>query len=263
MSRTNFGLTTPLVEIAAVRSKNEFLEVPITKKLKATAMEANKKHLLVTICAAALIALTGGCAGSDNTIKNSSIVNTNAEAKILSVLEDMSNDQNYAPWNITPEEGRLVRILTETAGAKHVVEIGTSIGYTTLWFCLALQTTGGRITTHEIDPYRISLASENFEKAGVSHLVTIVEGDAHKTVTRLKEPIDILYIDADKAGYFDYLTKLLPLVRPGGLILAHDTTKLASEMQDYLKAITNNPELETISLYKQPSGLSVTLKKRR
>jgi len=224
-------------------------------------MEANKKHLLATVCAAALIA--AGCATSNKSIRNSPPAGIEAQARILSVLEEMSGDQNYAPWNITPDEGRLLRILTETAGAKNVVEIGTSIGYTTLWFCLALQTTGGRITTHEIDPYRIDIADENFERAGVSHLVTIVEGDAHKTVTRLKEPIDILYIDADKAGYFDYLTKLLPLVRPGGLILAHDTTKLASEMQDYLKAVTNNPELETISLYKQPSGLSVTLKKRR
>ncbi len=119
------------------------------------------------------------------------------------------------------------------------------------------------MTTHEIDPYRISLARENFKNAGVSHLITIVEGDAHKTVTRLKEPIDILFIDADKAGYFDYLNKLLPLVRPGGLILAHNTVDLASEMQDYIKAITTNPTLETLFLYKDTGGMSVTLKKRR
>ena len=224
-------------------------------------MTTNKKHFLVTICSAALIAV--GCADLDKSIKNSSAPSINTEAEILNVLEEMSNDQNYAPWNITPEEGSLLRILTAAAGAKNVVEIGTSNGYSTIWFCLALRTTGGKITTHEIDPYRIDIADKNFKNAGVSHIVTIVEGDAHKTNTRLKEPIDILYIDADKAGYFDYFTKLLPLVRPGGLILAHNTTDLASEMQDYLKAITNNPELETIFLHKKPSGLSVTLKKRR
>ena len=153
--------------------------------------------------------------------------------------------------------------MTETANAKHVVEIGTSNGYSTIWFCLALQATGGKITTHEIDPYRITVARENFKKAGVNHLVTIVPGNAHTTVTQLKEPIDILYIDADKTGYLDYLKKILPLMRPGGLILAHNTTDKASEMQDFLKAIMENPELETIFLHKQPSGLSVTLKKRR
>jgi predicted O-methyltransferase YrrM len=227
-------------------------------------MRTNKQCLLLITCVTgALIALPGCWAGAGKPVKTSLEFNTNAEAKILSVLEDMSNDENYKMWNITPEEGRLLYILTETADAKHVVEIGTSIGYSTIWFCLALRTTNGKITTHEIDPYRISLASENFKKAGVSHLVTVVEGDAHKTITRLTEPIDVLYIDADKTGYFDYLTKLLPLVRSGGLILAHNTTDQASDMQDYLKAVTDNPELETIFLYKQPSGLGVTLKKRR
>jgi predicted O-methyltransferase YrrM len=175
----------------------------------------------------------------------------------------MSNDQNYAMWNITPDEGKLLRILTEAADAKHVVEIGTSNGYSTIWFCLALQATGGKITTHEIDPYRISVARENFKKAGIDHLVTIIPGDAHKTVSRLKKSVDILYIDADKTGYFDYLRKILPLIRPGGLILAHNTIDQASQMQDFLKAINENPKLETIFLHKQPSGLSVTLKKRR
>ena len=224
-------------------------------------MKTIKKRLILIICSAALT--TVGCADSNKSINNNLVDNISSEAKILSVLEDMANDKNSAPWNITPDEGRLLSILTSSSGAKNVVEIGTSIGYSTLWFCLALRTTGGKITTHEIDPYRIEIADKNFKRAGISHLVTIVAGDAHKNVTRLKDPIDILYIDADKSGYFDYFTKLLPLVRPGGLILAHNTTDEASKMQDYLKAITNNPELETIFLHKQPSGLSVTLKKRR
>ena len=227
-------------------------------------METNKKCLLVTACAsAALIMAAMSRAGADKVTGANSADNINEEAKILSVLEDMSKNRNYAMWNITQEEGRLLWVLTAAADAKHVVEIGTSNGYSTLWFCLALRTTGGKLTTHEIDPYRISLARKHFKNAGVSHLVTIVEGDAHKTVTRLKEPIDVLFIDADKAGYFDYLKKLLPLVRPGGLILAHNTTDLASEMQDYLKAVTNNPDLETIFLHKEAGGISVTLKKRR
>jgi len=227
-------------------------------------MTINKKCILVVACAAAALILAAmSWAVADKPAKNSSADNINEEAKILSVLEDMSKNRNYAMWNITKEEGRLLWVLTAAANAKHVVEIGTSIGYTTIWFCLALRATGGKLTTHEIDPYRISLARENFKNAGVSHLVTIVEGDAHKTVARLKEPIDILFIDADKAGYFDYLNKLLPLVRPGGLILAHNTVDLASEMQDYIKAITTNPTLETIFLHKDTGGISVTLKKRR
>jgi len=185
-----------------------------------------------------------------------------AQAKIASVLQEMSQKERSAMWNVTPEDGRLLRVLTEAVGAKNVVEIGTSNGYSALWFCLALRATGGKLTTHEIDARRAALARENFERAGVSDIVTLVEGDAHKTVTRLKEPIDILFLDADKAGYLDYLNKLLPLVRPHGLILAHNTSDLGSMMQDYLKAVTTNPDLETIFLHEEDMGIGVTLKKR-
>jgi len=58
-------------------------------------------------------------------------------------------------------------------------------------------------------------ARENFTRAGVSSLVTLVEGDAHQEVANLKEPVDLVFIDADKEGYTDYLNKLMPLIRPG------------------------------------------------
>ncbi len=179
------------------------------------------------------------------------------EKKILSILEDMRLNQSRGMMNVPREDGRLLRLFTEATGAKHVVEIGTSNGYSGIWFCLALRTTGGKLTTHEIDDYRASLARENFKRAGVDKLVTIVMGNAHETVKKLNEPIDVLFLDADKEGYTDYLNKLLPLVRPGGLILAHN---VESTGQDFIDAVTTNPNLETIF---QVQGLGVTLKKRQ
>ncbi len=179
------------------------------------------------------------------------------EKKILSVLEDMRLNQSRRMMNVPREDGRLLRLFTETIGAKHVVEIGTSNGYSGIWFCLALRTTGGKLTTHDIDEGRAALARENFKRAGVDKLVTLVFGDAHETVTKLKGPIDILFLDADKPGYTDYLNKLLPLVRPGGLILAHNVD---STGQDFIDAVTTNPNLETLF---QVQGLGVTLKKRQ
>jgi predicted O-methyltransferase YrrM len=178
------------------------------------------------------------------------------EKKILSVLDDMNRNQSGGMMNVPQTDGRILRLLTEAAGAKHVVEIGTSNGYSGIWFCLALRTTGGKLTTHDIDEGRASLARENFKRAGVDKLVTLVMGDAHETVTKIKEPIDILFIDADKEGYPDYLKKLLPLVRPGGLILSHN---IDSTGQDFVDAITKNPNLETV----QAQGVTVTLKKRQ
>ncbi len=179
------------------------------------------------------------------------------EKRILSVLEDMNLNQSGGMMNVPPTDGRLLRLFTEATGAKSVVEIGTSNGYSGIWFCLALRTTDGKLTTHEIDAERAKLARKNFERAGVSNLVTLVEGDAHETVKNLKEPIDILFLDADKEGYIDYFNKLLPLVRPGGLVLSHNVD---STGPDFIKAITTDPNLETVF---QVQGLCVTLKKRQ
>jgi len=183
------------------------------------------------------------------------------EKKILSVLEDMDRNQRRGMMNVPQEDGRILRMLTEAIGAKHVVEIGTSNGYSGIWFCLALRATGGKLTTHDIDEGRASLARENFKRAGVDNMVTLVMGDAHETITKLKEPIDVVFIDADKPGYIDYLNKMLPLVRPGGIILGHNVN-MGSQMQDFIEAITTDPNLETV-FQGQGQGLSVTLKKRR
>jgi caffeoyl-CoA O-methyltransferase len=181
------------------------------------------------------------------------------EKRILNVLEELGGLRRYQI--VSPADGRLLRLLTEAIGAKRVVEIGTSIGYSGIWFCLALRKTGGHLYTHEINPERIQLAKANFEKAGVSHLVTIIEGDAHETVLQHKEPIDILFLDADKEGYIDYLQKLLPLVRSGGLIIAHNVRSPGPDPR-FIEAITQNPELETAFLLMEGAGVSVTLKKR-
>jgi caffeoyl-CoA O-methyltransferase len=178
------------------------------------------------------------------------------EKKILGVLDDMYRNQSSGMMNVPTLDGRILRLLAESTNAKNVVEIGTSNGYSGIWFCLALRTTGGMLITHDIDEGRASLARENFKKAGVDNIVTQVMGDAHETVKNLKDPIDILFIDADKEGYLDYLNKLLPLVRPGGLILSHNIDQLN---QDYIIAITTNPVLETIQL----EGVTVTLKKHQ
>jgi caffeoyl-CoA O-methyltransferase len=187
---------------------------------------------------------------------SSPLANSEAEKKILEVLDEMvKSHQTYL--SVPTQDGKALRLLTEAADAKNVVEIGTSTGYSGLWFCLALQKTEGHLTTFEMDHSRASAASEHFKQAGVEKLVTIVEGDAHERVATLKSPIDLVFIDADKAGYLDYLNKVLPLVRPGGLILAHNVEMVP----DYVKAVTTVANLETI-FYMEGGGLGITLKKR-
>ena len=212
------------------------------------------KRILVSAVATAFV----GC----TSIESSPIARNDEEGQILEVLEEMAEDEGRGMRNVSPEDGRLLRLLTEVADAKHVVEIGTSNGYSGIWFCLALRATGGKLTTHEIDAGRAALARENFERAGVDRMVTLVEGDAHQEVTKLKGPIDLLFLDADKSGYIDYLDKLLPRVRSGGLVVAHNMQRNMADPK-YLEAITSNPDLETIFLHKSLfGGVGVTMKKR-
>ncbi len=223
-----------------------------------------KKTILAIAIAVVLIAAVNLIAQErgDISFKSTPLPKNDAEKKILNVLDDMDKNQRPGMMNVPVRDGRLLRLLVEMSNAQHVVEIGTSNGYSGIWFCLALRSTGGKLTTHEIDAKRAALARENFKRAGVDKIVTLVEGDAHKEVTKVKGPIDIVFLDADKQGYIDYLKKLLPLVRPGGLILAHNTSGQAGSMKDYLKAVTTDKNLETIFLHAHAAGISVTLKKR-
>ena len=184
------------------------------------------------------------------------IPRNSAEKKVLSVLREMESEgKTYL--SVGSVEGRMLRLLTEAADARHVVEIGTSTGYSSLWFCLALQSTGGKLITFEIDHERAEMAKEHFRRAGVGQLTTVVEGDAHQNIVRLAAPIDVVFLDADKEGYVDYLKKLLPLVSPGGLILADNV----GSAPEYVKAVSESPELETL-YYSDGEGLGISLKKR-
>ena len=200
------------------------------------------------------IAFQGSGVG-ESSRSNPPLPKTEQERRILAVLDEMmKSHQTYLSG--PPEDGKALRLLTEAVAGKRVIEIGKSTGYSGLWFCLALQRTGGRLTTFEIDHQRASMARQHFKEAGVETQVTVVEGDAHKELTRLQSAIDVAFIDADKDGYVDYLNKLLPLVRPGGLILAHNVDMVP----DYVRAVTTNADLETI-FYMEGAGLAVTLKK--
>ena len=181
-----------------------------------------------------------------------------AEKKILDVLEDMSRNRGIG---VPQDDGRLLRLLVESTGAKHVVELGTFRGYSGVWICLGLRTTGGKLTTFEIDKQNAETSRANFKRAGVDPLINLIEGDAHKEVAQVKDPIDLVFIDADKEGYLDYLNKLLPLVRPGGLVIAHNIDPGMAD-PGFIKAITTNPNLETVFLSAGSGGISASMKKR-
>lgn len=126
--------------------------------------------------------------------------------------------------HIGAEEGRLLQLLIALHGAKNIVEIGTLAGYSTIWMARALPN-GGHIYTINHDPIHIKMATEFFAKCECREHITQLEGNAHEVLPTLsaKAPFDMLFIDADKISYPDYLDWAEKNVRKCGLIIADNT----------------------------------------
>lgn len=200
----------------------------------------------------------GGRRGQSTARDGDPLAKDDAERRALEVLADIAQRQSY--YNVTREDGRLLRVFAESIGAKHVVEIGTSTGYSGIWLALAMRGTGGKVTTYEIDKGRADSAAANFKRAGVDTHIEIVVGDAHAEVPKIHAPVDLVFIDADKEGYLLYLRSLLPKLRAGGLVIA-DNMQVPAPDPRYVEAVTTDPKLETLFLNMHATGLGVTLKK--
>ncbi|TWU35709.1 putative O-methyltransferase [Novipirellula aureliae] len=177
------------------------------------------------------------------------------EQTALKVLGDIQANQAFR--NVPENDGRLLRIMAQSMGAKNVVELGTSTGISGIWLGLGLKETGGHLTTYEIDSDRAAKARENFKRAGLSDVITVVEGDAHEKLKDFTGTVDMVFLDADKEGYIDYLNTLMPMLRPGGLILAHNINPRMAH-PPFMEAITTDPNLDTVVR----GGMSITLKKK-
>lgn len=116
-----------------------------------------------------------------------------------------------------------------------VVEVGTAIGYSALWIADVLRELGrGRLITFEQDADRAAEAGRNFERAGVSGLITQVVGDAREKVREVKEPIDLLFLDGGFANYYPCFLACKDRLRDGALLVADNASIGAAEMADYL-----------------------------
>lgn len=167
--------------------------------------------------------------------------------------------------NVPRTDGQFLNILIKAAQAKHVLEVGTSNGYSAIWICRALEETDGHLTTIEIDPERVRLAKENLKRAGLAHRVTFLEGDAHRIVPTLKGPFDFVFLDADKGREHDYFSYLYPKkLMPGAIIAVHNAIRMRRTMQRYLDMITTHPEFDTVSVSTTlDDGFAISYRRRK
>ncbi|TVQ82171.1 MAG: O-methyltransferase [Micavibrio sp.] len=125
------------------------------------------------------------------------------------------------PIQITPEDGKFLQFLIRLGKVKNAVEIGTLAGYSALWISRALPK-GGRLYTIERDPARFALAEQTLKNA---RNVTPMHGDALEQLAAMedKAPFDMIFIDADKRQYLDYLDWAEKNIRKGGIVVADNT----------------------------------------
>ena len=120
---------------------------------------------------------------------------------------------------VYPDTGALLHTLARSCGARRILEIGTAIGYSTLWMATALPADGALITM-EYDAGRAARARDHFAAAGYADRISVIAGDATRFLHKVGGPFDLIFQDSDKKLYEPMLDRLVELLRPGGLLIA-------------------------------------------
>jgi len=172
----------------------------------------------------------------------------------------VSDDEKVLP--VGPETGKYLHELGLKLQAKRIVEVGVSHGYSTLFFADVVKETGGMIYAIEKRRKKIELAQENFAEAGVTDLITLIEGNAKEALKSIEGPVDLVLLDARKDEYIEYFDLILPKLRVGGVIVADNVfhpprfREIMQKYQDHVRSIAS-VKSETLSIGK---GIEVTEK---
>jgi len=158
---------------------------------------------------------------------------------------------------IGPHGGSFLYTIAKLTKPRHILEVGTAIGYSAIWLGRGTAEYSTRITTIEIDPEIAKIARANLKEAGLLERVEILVGDGLETCRRLSGPFDLLFIDAAKEQYRAILDVMLPKLSPGAVIMADNVLwhgavaernpdETTRAIQDFNKHICAHPKLETV-----------------
>lgn len=165
----------------------------------------------------------------------------------------------------------LLQLLVDMIHAESILEIGTSIGFSTIFLALATATYDGAVTTVELDSETAAKARNNFSKTGVSDIVRQLIGDAEVVVSQLTGTFDFIFLDVDKSLYPKLFQPCVRLLRSGGLLVADDTLfpvieldpkwhHLVQPIDKFNRIVASSEELESVIL-PLGDGVTVALKK--
>jgi len=161
---------------------------------------------------------------------------------------------------VSEEDGRFMRLMIATSGAKRALEIGGASGYSAIWIGMGLRATGGRLVTIEYDPVRAKELAENVKRAGLSDIVQVVSGDAFEQIPKVPGTFDFVFLDAWKKDYKRFFEMVYPRLDPRGLFLAHNVVNKRNEMGDFLDVVLKHPALWTTIVSPSGEGMSVSMR---
>lgn len=145
---------------------------------------------------------------------------TSAEPALLAALNRETWDKVAYPRMLSGHlQGRILSLFSKMIRPKRILEIGTYTGYSAICLAEGLAP-GGELITIDINADLQPMVLRYFEKAGLQDRAQMRVGDARDIIPTLQGPFDLVFIDADKENYCNYLDLVLPQMRSGGLILA-------------------------------------------
>lgn len=162
--------------------------------------------------------------------------------------------------NITRDTGEFLSVLVRATGARRVLEIGTSNGYSTLWLAEGAKATGGSVTTVEFSEYKVSLASATFARSGLGSVISLVQDDAGRVLQLSDEAaFDFVFLDSERTEYPGWWPQLRRVLRPGGLMVVDNAISHLEQMAPFTALVKGDP-LFTTSLVPVGNGEFLAVK---
>ena len=159
--------------------------------------------------------------------------------------------------NVEPDTAQLLALLVRALGARRVLELGTSNGYSTLWLADAARGVGGRVLSVDVDGARTAQAAEHLAHTGLEEYVELRTEDAALTLARAGEGSrDMIFLDAERPAYPGYWPDLIRVLRPGGLLAVDNVLSHANEVQAFRGLVGEEPRVMEALV---PTGAGVLL----
>ena len=161
------------------------------------------------------------------------------DSDILRVIDEVDalRQTHNDTWQIPRVEGELLHQIALSSRARRIVEVGSSYGFSGLWWGAALRRTGGRLITIDVSEKKFNASKATFARAGLADVIENRLGDALEVLASLSGPIDIAFIDADKPSTRAYFDLLWPKMSPGGSVLVDNASTHRAELADYVHTV--------------------------